>query len=56
MGFEPSAETLFGFTVRKIREGVMTLTICVGYDGELAELDARPGYTALQTGLSPTLY
>ncbi|PPU77850.1 DegV family protein [Xanthomonas cucurbitae] len=47
-GFEPSAEKLFGFTVRKIREGLMTPTVCVGYGGELAELRRLPGYAALQ--------
>ncbi|MEA9606703.1 DegV family protein [Xanthomonas campestris pv. plantaginis] len=47
-GFEPSAEKLFAFTVRKLREGLMTPTVCVGYGGELAELHALPGYAALQ--------
>ncbi|SMQ96712.1 DegV family protein [Xanthomonas fragariae] len=56
MGFEPPAETLSGFNVRKIGEGVMTPTICVDHGGELAELHALPGYTALQTELSPPLY
>ncbi|HEY0335396.1 MAG TPA: DegV family protein [Stenotrophomonas sp.] len=47
-GFEPSAQKLFEFTARKVREGLMTPTVCVGYGGELAELRALPGYTALR--------
>lgn len=34
--------------MRKIRDGLMTPTVCVGYGGELAELHALPGYAALQ--------
>jgi len=47
-GFEPSVQKLFEFTARKVREGLMTPTVCVGYGGELAELRSLPGYPALR--------
>ncbi|KRG42301.1 fatty acid-binding protein DegV [Stenotrophomonas panacihumi] len=47
-GFEPSVQKLFEFAARKVREGLMTPTVCVGYGGELAELRALPGYNALK--------
>jgi DegV family protein with EDD domain len=47
-GFEPSVQKLFEFAARKVREGLMTPTVCVGYGGELAELRALPGYAALK--------
>jgi len=47
-GFEPAVQKLFEFTARKVREGLMTPTVCVGYGGELAELRALPGHTALK--------
>jgi len=47
-GFEPSVQKMFEFTARKVREGLMTPTVCLGYGGELAELRALPGYTALR--------
>ncbi|WP_434027292.1 DegV family protein [[Pseudomonas] boreopolis] len=47
-GFEPSVQKMFEFTARKVREGLMTPTVCVGYGGELQELRALPGYAALR--------
>ncbi len=47
-GFEPSVQKLFEFAARKVREGLMTPTVCLGYGGELAELRALPGYNALK--------
>lgn len=47
-GFEPSAQKMFEFTARKVREGLLTPTVCIGYGGELAELRALPGYAALR--------
>ena len=47
-GFEPSVQKLFEFSARKVREGLMTPTLCLGYGGELAELRALPGYQALK--------
>ncbi|HVJ37419.1 MAG TPA: DegV family protein [Stenotrophomonas sp.] len=47
-GFEPSVQKLFEFSARKVREGLMTPTLCLGYGGELAELRALPGYASLK--------
>jgi len=47
-GFEPATQKMFEFTARKVREGLMTPTVCLGYGGELAELRALPGYAALR--------
>ncbi|MFT3755442.1 MAG: DegV family protein [Pseudoxanthomonas sp.] len=47
-GFEPSAQKLFEFTARKVREGLLTPTVVLGYGGELSELRALPGYTQLR--------
>ena len=47
-GFEPSVEKLFGFTAKKVRDGLLTPTVCMSYGGELAELRAMPGYQRLR--------
>lgn len=47
-GFEPSARRLFEFTGRKVREGLLTPVVNLGYGGELAELRALPGYARLR--------
>jgi DegV family protein with EDD domain len=47
-GFEPSAQKLFEFAARKVREGLLTPTVCLGYGGELEELRALPGYASLR--------
>lgn len=47
-GFEPAVQKMFEFTARKVREGLMTPTVCLGYGGELSELRALPGYAALR--------
>jgi len=47
-GFEPATQKMFEFTARKVREGLMTPTVCLGYGGELAEMRALPGYEALR--------
>ncbi|MFT4247563.1 MAG: DegV family protein [Pseudomonas sp.] len=41
-GFESSVQKLFAFTARKVREGLLSPTVCVGYGGELGELRALP--------------
>lgn len=46
-GFEPSAQKLFEFTGNKVREGLLTPVVNLGYGGELAELRALPGYARL---------
>ena len=47
-GFEHGAETLFGHVATRVRAGFLTPTLCVSYGGDLAELDALPGYAALK--------
>ncbi|PZP61275.1 MAG: fatty acid-binding protein DegV [Pseudoxanthomonas spadix] len=47
-GFEPSAQKLFEFTGQKVREGLLTPVVNLGYGGELAELHALPGYARLR--------
>jgi len=47
-GFEPSAQKLFDFTGRKVREGLLTPVVNLGYGGELTELRALPGYARLR--------
>jgi DegV family protein with EDD domain len=47
-GFEPAAQKLFEFTGNKVREGLLTPVVNLGYGGELAELRALPGYTRLR--------
>lgn len=48
-GFEPAVEKLFGFTAARIREGLLTPTLCLSYGGELDRLRALPGYEALRS-------
>ncbi len=47
-GFENSVEKLFAFAGKRIAEGLLTPTVCLGYGGELSELRALPGYTRLR--------
>lgn len=47
-GFETAAKRLFAFTRRKVEEGLLAPVVCVGYGGELAELQALPGHEALR--------
>lgn len=47
-GFEPAVQKLFEFTGRRIREGLMTPTVCISHGGELETLRALPGYGALR--------
>ena len=47
-GFDHGAAVLFAYAQKRVRTGLMTPTLCVSYGGELAELDALPGYAALR--------
>ncbi|KRF02218.1 fatty acid-binding protein DegV [Frateuria sp. Soil773] len=47
-GFEHGAETLFGYAARRVRAGLLAPVVCVSYGGDLAELDALPGYPELR--------
>lgn len=48
MGFEPAAEHLFNHLARQVRHGLAAPVLCVSYGGELAELQALPGYRELR--------
>jgi DegV family protein with EDD domain len=46
--FDEGARRLFDFIIERIRAGLLTPTLCVSYTGELAKLDAMPGYQDLK--------
>jgi DegV family protein with EDD domain len=46
-GFEQGAEMLFGHAVAAVKRGLLMPAVCVSYGGDLAELAALPGYSAL---------
>ncbi len=41
-------QKLFGVVGQRVRNGLMTPTVCVSYGGELEELRALPGYAAMK--------
>ncbi|MBD9370039.1 DegV family protein [Xanthomonas sp. XNM01] len=47
-GFEPATQKMFEFAAQRVRAGLMTPTLALGYGGELEELRALPGYDALR--------
>ena len=47
-GFEPAAQKMFEVAGARVRAGLMTPTLALGYGGELAELRALPGYGQLR--------
>lgn len=46
-GFEQGAEMLFGHAARAVERGLLVPAMCVSYGGDLAELEALPGYRGL---------
>lgn len=46
-GFENGAEMLFGHAVAAIQRGLLVPALCLSYGGNLAELEALPGYQSL---------
>lgn len=46
-GFETGAAMLFGHAALAVRGGLLAPVLCVSYGGDLAELEALPGYAAL---------
>lgn len=46
-GFEHTAEKLLGYAAGRVRAGLLTPTLCLSYGGDLAELEALPGYAGL---------
>lgn len=47
-GFEPAAQKMFEVAGARVRAGLMTPTLALGYGGELAELRALPGHGQLR--------
>jgi DegV family protein with EDD domain len=48
-GFEQGAQALFMHAAERVRRGLLTRTLCLSYGGDLADLDALPGYHELST-------
>lgn len=48
-GFEASAAALLGYAAQRVRQGLLTRTVCVSYGGSLDDLRELPGYADLQT-------
>lgn len=46
-GFEPAAQKLFAYAVRKIEQGLMAPYLSVSFAGEMKDLRALPGYDQL---------
>ena len=46
-GFEPAARRLFDFACERVREGLLTPTLCLSYGGELDAMRALPHYDRL---------
>jgi len=47
-GFDAAVRTLFEHAAARVRDGLLTPTLCVSYGGELSELAALPGYADLR--------
>ena len=47
-GFDNAVQKLFDFVGQRVKAGLMTPTVCVSYGGELADLQALPGYASLR--------
>jgi len=47
-GLGNACERLFRFAGERVRAGLLTPTLCLGYGGELAEMRALPGYEDLR--------
>ena len=48
-GLDAAARRLFDFATERVRQGLMTPTMCLSYGGELAEMRAMPGYEELRS-------
>ncbi|QCO66821.1 DegV family protein [Luteimonas yindakuii] len=46
-GFEPAAQKLFDCAIERVREGLLTPTLCLSYGGELDVMRALPHYDRL---------
>jgi DegV family protein with EDD domain len=47
-GFDLAVRKLFDFTIKRIKSGLMTPTVCLSYGGELDEMRALAGYDDLR--------
>lgn len=47
-GFDEGVRKLFDFAAKRVQAGLLAPVLCVSYGGELQELEALPGYAALQ--------
>ncbi|KAG1080487.1 hypothetical protein G6F40_015861 [Rhizopus arrhizus] len=47
-GFDNAVQKLFAVVGQRVRDGLMTPTVCVSYGGELDELRSLPGYAPLK--------
>jgi DegV family protein with EDD domain len=47
-GFNQGAQALFAYAQARVRAGLLVPAVCVSYGGDLTELDALPGYSALK--------
>lgn len=47
-GFDNAVKKLFDFVGQRVKGGLMTPTVCISYGGELADLQALPGYAMLR--------
>ncbi|TAN07933.1 MAG: DegV family EDD domain-containing protein [Rhodanobacteraceae bacterium] len=46
-GFEQGAEMLFGHATSAVKRGLLVPALCLSYGGDLADLEAMPGYRGL---------
>lgn len=47
-GYEAAAQMLFRYAVRRVNAGLLSPTLCLSYGGELDEMRALDGYSALR--------
>ena len=47
-GLEAAAQRLFAFAAERVRQGLMTPTMCLSYGGDLTEMRLLPGYEDLR--------
>lgn len=53
-GFKSGAKTLFAYTARQVREGLLVPAVCLSYGGDLSILGQLPGYAGLRDACAAT--
>lgn len=48
-GFDQAARDLFVYAANRVRDGLLTRSMCISYGGDLSELRRLPGYTELES-------